>query len=96
MSVQTSFLRKILSLCTVFSFFILSPVLWAQNQSGDGSSVKNNMQGMSGMKEGGCPMCGAMGWTELIIGGLVAIAIIAALISLSVFLIRRSRTQVQA
>jgi hypothetical protein len=40
-----------------------------------------------------CPMCDMQGWgtAGMIIGLVLVVAIIAALISLSVFLIRRSR-----
>ncbi len=44
-----------------------------------------------GMMSGSCPMCSAMGWGGMILGGVLAIAAIAALIALTVFLIRRSR-----
>jgi hypothetical protein len=40
-----------------------------------------------------CPMCKMQGWgtAGMILGLVVIIAVIAALISLSVFLVRRSR-----
>jgi uncharacterized protein (UPF0212 family) len=41
--------------------------------------------------EGGCPMCGAMGMGGMILFAVVVLALISVLISLSVFLIRRSR-----
>ncbi len=44
-----------------------------------------------GMMSGSCPMCSAMGWGGMILGGVLALAAIAALIALTVFLIRRSR-----
>lgn len=40
---------------------------------------------------GSCPMCGPMGWTGMILGGVLVLALIAALIALTVFLVRRSR-----
>ena len=43
------------------------------------------------MMAGSCPMCGAMGWGGMILGAALAAAIIATLIALTVFLIRRSR-----
>jgi hypothetical protein len=48
-------------------------------------------QGMEGMS-GSCPMCGGMGWGGMILGGLLVIALIAALVALTIFLIRRSRS----
>lgn len=39
-----------------------------------------------------CPMCGGMGWGGMIIGVLMMIAVLAVLIALVVFLIRRSRS----
>lgn len=44
-----------------------------------------------GNMSGSCPMCGAMGWGGMILGGLLAIALIAVLVALAIFLIRRSR-----
>jgi len=44
-----------------------------------------------GMMSGSCPMCGAMGWGAMILGGVLALAAIAALIALAIFLVRRSR-----
>lgn len=48
-----------------------------------------------GMMEGNmsCPMCGAMGWGGVILGGLLSISVIAALVALTLFLIRRSRSE---
>ncbi len=40
-----------------------------------------------------CPMCGAMGWGGMILGGLLIISVIAALVALTLFLIRRSRSE---
>lgn len=40
----------------------------------------------------GCSMCGVMGWAGMVLGGLLAIALIAALVALAIFLIRRSRS----
>ncbi len=36
-------------------------------------------------------MCGGMGWGGMILGGALMISVIVAVISLTVFLIRRSR-----
>lgn len=44
-----------------------------------------------GMMSGSCPMCGAIGWGAMILGGVLALAAIAALIALTIFLVRRSR-----
>ena len=44
-----------------------------------------------GIMSDSCPMCGVMGWGTMILGGVLALAAIAALIALTVFLIRRSR-----
>lgn len=44
-----------------------------------------------GMMSESCPMCGAMGWPGMILGALLILAVIAALIALTIFLIRRSR-----
>lgn len=38
-----------------------------------------------------CPMCGVMGWGGMILGGVLILAIIAALVALTLYLIRRSR-----
>jgi len=38
-----------------------------------------------------CPMCETMGRTGMILGVLLALAFIAALVALTIFLIRRSR-----
>lgn len=43
------------------------------------------------MMSGSCPMCGAMGWGGVILGGVLLLALIAALVALTIFLIRRSR-----
>lgn len=53
----------------------------------DIASAQNMMGGQMS-----CPMCGAMGWGGMILGGLMMIAIITALFSLAVYLIRRSRS----
>lgn len=50
-------------------------------------SVGANAQGMM---SGSCPMCGIMGWIGMTLGGLLTLAAIAALVSLTIFLIRRS------
>lgn len=47
-------------------------------------------QGMMGGNMS-CPMCGAMGWGGMILMGLLIVSVIAALVALSYFLIRRSR-----
>lgn len=39
-----------------------------------------------------CPMCGTMGWGGMIFGGLLMLAVIGALVSLVIYLLRRSRT----
>lgn len=39
-----------------------------------------------------CPMCGAMGWGGMILGGLLMVSVIAALGALTIYLIRRSRS----
>lgn len=44
------------------------------------------------MMSDSCPMCGAMGWGGMILGGILILAIIGALIALTVFLIRRSHS----
>lgn len=44
-----------------------------------------------GMMSGSCPMCGAMGWGSLILGGILVLAIISALVALTIYLVRRSR-----
>lgn len=49
-------------------------------------------QEMMGSKTS-CPMCGAMGWGGMILGGLLTISVIAALVALTLFLIRRSRSE---
>lgn len=49
-------------------------------------------QGMMG-GNASCPMCGAMGWGGMILGGVLILAVIAALVALTIFLIRRSRLQ---
>ena len=38
-----------------------------------------------------CPLCGFMGWGGMILGGGLMLAFIAALVSLTVYLLRRSR-----
>src|SRR5882757_9780470 len=52
------------------------------------------MNGQSGMS---CPcmqmMSGSMGWLTMVVGGILTLAAIAALIALTVFLIRRSRAE---
>ena len=63
---------------------VLFPSLLFANEGG------GMMKGMQG--GGSCPMCGAMGGGGLVLGGILLIAVIGALASLSVFLIRRSRT----
>ena len=39
-----------------------------------------------------CPMCGAMGWGGMILGGVLIVSVIAALIALTLFLVRKSRS----
>lgn len=43
------------------------------------------------MMSDSCPMCGAMGWGGMILGGLLVLALISTLVALSIYLIRRSR-----
>lgn len=51
------------------------------------------MQGMQGKgMEGMCPMCGGGGVAMAIVGGLFLLAATAALVALTFFLIRKSRT----
>lgn len=38
------------------------------------------------------PMCGAMGWGGMILGGILIISIIAVLIALTLYLVRKSRS----
>jgi len=69
-------------LTIVFVLSVFVPLLTlAQERGGEG--MMNGMR-MNGM----CPMCGPAG---MILGGLLTIALIAALIALTIFLIRRSR-----
>ena len=57
-------------------------VLWATEMQAQEKSMR---EGMS------CPMCGAMGWGGMILGGFLMISVIVAFVSLSVFLVRRNR-----
>lgn len=42
-----------------------------------------------------CPMCGAMGWGRMILGAILILSLIAALVALTIFLIRRSRSSLR-
>jgi len=39
-----------------------------------------------------CPMCGAMGWGGMILGGVLILSVIAIFVALALFLVRRSRS----
>lgn len=43
-----------------------------------------------GMMDGFCPMCG-MGWGGMVLSGLLVLSLIAALIALTIYFIRRSK-----
>lgn len=62
----------------MFLFFVMALPTKAQ----EGGSM------MHGMHQDGCMMCAA----GMVLGGLLIIAIIVLLVSLSIFLIRRSKT----
>lgn len=62
--------------------FLMLPVLVLAQQGG-------MMEGMDGM--GMCPGCGAGGWLLLIAWAAFLVAGTAAMIALTVFLVRRSR-----
>ncbi len=54
-----------------------------------------SLRGMAEEMMGGkmsCHMCGAMGWGGMILGGVLILATIGVLVSLTIYLIRRSRT----
>lgn len=40
---------------------------------------------------GSCAMCGSMGWIGMILGGILVLALIAALVALTIFLFRKSQ-----
>lgn len=42
--------------------------------------------------EGGCLMCSAIGWGGMILGALLIVSALSALLALTVYLLRRSRT----
>jgi hypothetical protein len=65
------------------SLYLLSLSFPASAQMGDMEQT-GGMQGM-------CPMCGGGGIVLMVLGGLLLLAAIAALIALTLFLIRRSR-----
>lgn len=73
--------NSIATLMVFFLVFLNAVLTFAQDGQGE----------MKGMQGGSCPMCGAMGWGGMVLGGLLFLAVIGVLVSLSVFLVRRSR-----
>ena len=54
--------------------------MWATEMQGQEKSMR---EGMSS-----CPLCGAMGWGGMVLGGFLMISLIVAFIALAVFLLR--------
>ena len=65
----------------------MSPMMGStmQESAGAGCTCMRDMHDM---------MMGPMGWTWMILAALIAIAAIVALVSVSIFLVRRSHTPV--